>query len=166
MILFKLFVSQCNFGLAKSFKDISNDNLFSKFVNFVRKDMGCNFLVKKIERWFNDNSGKVEKEFTFRFRGEESFHYIRYFPSLIKMLLGKIKKVKIKLKILDVHLQSIHLRNLLSYTVRISDFDLEDLRKMKHEDFTYLKAAVYLILKYCQVCGHCVMLYHFMLINV
>ena len=48
------------------------DNLFSKFVNFVRKDRGCNFLTKKIERWFNDNSGHGEKEFTFRFRGKVS----------------------------------------------------------------------------------------------
>ena len=141
MILFKLFVSQCHFGSAKSFKEITNDNLFSRFVNFVRKEMKCNFLAKKIERWFNDNSGKVEKEFTFRFRGKESFHYIRYFPSLIKMLLGEIKEVKIKLKILEVHLQSIHLRNLLSYTVRISDFDVEDLRKMKHEAFYLFKCC-------------------------
>ena len=36
--------------------------------------MGCN----------SDNSGKVEKEFTSRFRGKESFHYIGPF---IKMLL-------------------------------------------------------------------------------
>ena len=45
------------------------------------------------------------------------------------MLLGEIKEMKIKLKILEVHLQSIHLRNLLSYTVCISDFDLEDNEK-------------------------------------
>ena len=77
LILFKLCVSQCHFGSAKSLKEISNDNLLSKFVNFVRKDMGCN----------SGNSDKVEKEFTFRFRGEESFHYIGSFPSLIKMLL-------------------------------------------------------------------------------
>ena len=47
MILFKLCVSQCHFGSVKSFKDTSNDNIFSKFVNFVRKNMGCNFLAKK-----------------------------------------------------------------------------------------------------------------------
>ena len=74
LILFKLCVSQCHFGSAKSLKEISNDNLLSKFVNFVRKDMGCN----------SENSGKVEKEFTSRFRGKESFHYIGPF---IKMLL-------------------------------------------------------------------------------
>ena len=51
------------------------------------------------------------------------------------MLLGEIKEEKIKLKILEVHLQSIYLRHLLSYTVRISDFDLQGLRKMKHEAF-------------------------------
>ena len=73
--------------------------------------------------------------------GKESFHYIRYFPFLIKMLLRETKEVKIKVKILEVHLQSIHLRNLLSYTVRISDFDLEDLRKMKHEAFYLFKCC-------------------------
>ena len=141
MILFKLCVSQCHFGSSKSLKNISNNNLFSKFVNFVWKDIGFNVLAKKIERWFNDNSGKVEKEFTFRFRGKESFHNIRHFPSLIKMLLGEIKDEKIKLKILEVHLQSIHFRNLLSYTLRISDFDLQDLRKMKHEAFYLFKCC-------------------------
>ena len=35
MILFKLCVSQCHFASSKSLKNISNDNLFSKFVNFV-----------------------------------------------------------------------------------------------------------------------------------
>ena len=55
------------------------------------------------------------------------------------MLLGEIKDEKIKLKILEVHLQSIHFRNLLSYTLRISDFDLQDLRKMKHEAFYLFK---------------------------
>ena len=57
------------------------------------------------------------------------------------MLLRETKEVKIKVKILEVHLQSIHLRNLLSYTVRISDFDLEDLRKMKHEAFYLFKCC-------------------------
>ena len=47
MILFKLCASQNHFGSAKSFKDILNDNLFSKIVSFVRTDMGCNFLAKK-----------------------------------------------------------------------------------------------------------------------
>ena len=59
------------------------------------------------------------------------------------MLLGEIKEVKIKLKILEVHLKFIHLRNLLSYTVRISDFDLEDLWKMKHEAFYLFKCCCF-----------------------
>ena len=45
-------------------------------VNFARKDMDSNFLAQKIERWFIDNSGKVDKELTFRFRGKGSFQYI------------------------------------------------------------------------------------------
>ena len=84
---------------------------------------------------------KQRKSLHSGFRGKESFHNIRHFPSLIKMLLGEIKEEKIKLKILEVHLQSIHLQNLLSYTLRISDSDLQDLRKMKHEAFYLFKCC-------------------------
>ena len=77
IILFKICVSQSDFRSVKSFKDIQVDAPFSKFVKFVQKNMGYNFLARKIERWVNDNSGHVEKDFTFRFRGKESLLYMK-----------------------------------------------------------------------------------------
>ena len=112
IILFKICVSQSDFGSVKSFKDIRVDALFSKFVKFVQKN-----------RWVNDNSGKVEKDFTFRFKGKKSLLYMKHFPPLIRMLRNEINDRNIRLKVLAVHFQPIHLRQLLSYSVRITDFD-------------------------------------------
>ena len=104
-------MSQSDFGSVESFKDIQVDALFSRFDQFVQKNMGCNFLAKKIERWVNDNSGNVEKDFTFRFKGKESLLYMKHFPALIRMLLNEINDKNIRLKVLAVHLQPIHLRH-------------------------------------------------------
>ena len=131
MIIFKICISQSNLGFSKTFRDINCGSVFIKFVSYVRKEMGCNFLANKIVRWFNDNGGKQDKEFTFRFRGKESLLYMRHFPDLIGMLLGQFKEKNIQSRLLEVHLQSIHLRELLSYSVRITDFNLECLSKMK-----------------------------------
>ena len=104
---------------------------FLKFVEFVRKQMACNFLANKIKRWFNENGGKNEKEFSFRFRGKESFLYMKHFPSLIRMLFLNVVSKVIKKRLIEVHLQSIYLRKILSYTVRITDFNAQDLIFMK-----------------------------------
>ena len=115
----------------KCFSDLSVDSLFLKFVEFVRKQMACNFLANKIKRWFNENGGKNEKEFSFRFRGKESFLYMKHFPSLIRMLFLNVASKVIKKRLIEVHLQSIYLRKILSYTVRITDFNAQDLIFMK-----------------------------------
>ena len=141
MILFKICVSQTNFKGAKSFKDIPVDTLFYKFVDFTRKGMNCNFLAKKIERWFNENSGKFQSEFTFRFRGTESLYYMRHFPELIKLLVSNITDNKVISRIFEIHFQSIHLRSLLSYSVRISNFTHNDLCQMKSEAILLFKAC-------------------------
>ena len=65
----------------------------------MQKNIGCNFLVRKIERWVNDNSGNVEKDFTFRFRGKESLLYMKHFPALIGMLLNENNDRNIRLKV-------------------------------------------------------------------
>ena len=109
IILFKICVSQSDFRSVKSFKDIQVDALFYKYVKFPQKNMGCIFLTRKIERWINDNSGNVEKDFTFRFRGKESLLHVKHFPPLIRMLLNEINNRNIRLKVLAVHLQSTHL---------------------------------------------------------
>ena len=89
--------------------------------------MGYNFLATKIKRWFNDNDRKYEKEFAFRFRGKESFLYIKHFPSLIKMLFVNVRNKATKKRLIEVHLRSAYFPSLLSYTVRITDVSLEDL---------------------------------------
>ena len=132
MILFKIAIGQMSSGSGvKCFSEIPADSLFIKFVDFLRKEMGCNFLATKIKRWFNDNGGKYEKEFAFTFRGKESFLYMKHFPSLIKMLFVNVTNKAIKKRLIEVHLQSVYLRKVLSYTVRITDFSVEDLNLMK-----------------------------------
>ena len=115
----------------KCFNEILADSLFIKIVNFVRKQMDYNFVATKIKWWFNDTGGKYEKEFSFRFRVEESFLYMKHFPSLIKMLSVNVTNNAIKKQLIEVYLQSVYLRKLLSYTERIRDINLEDLNLIK-----------------------------------
>ena len=84
-ILFITCVTQSDFGSVKSFKYIQVDALFSKFFMIVQKNMGCNVLGKKIERWVNNSSAIVETDCTFRFREKESLLYMKHFSALIKM---------------------------------------------------------------------------------
>ena len=93
--------------------------------------MACSFLANKIKRWFNENDGKNEKEFSFRFREKGSFLYMKHFPSLIRMLFLNVTSKAIKKRLMEVHLQSIYLCTILSYTVRITDFNAQELIFMK-----------------------------------
>ena len=95
--------------------------------------MNCNFLSKNIVRWFGDNLGKTEKDFTFRFRGKESLMYLRHFPVLIQMLIANISDKSVLKRLHQIHFQTIQLHYLLSYSVRISDFSQVDVDKMKKE---------------------------------
>ena len=83
MCLFRICVSQSKLQSVKCYKEISAECLFYKFVNFIKTTMNCNILSKKIVRWFTDNLGKTEKDFTFGFRGKESLMYLRHFHMLI-----------------------------------------------------------------------------------
>ena len=67
----------------------------------------------------------------FRFRGKESFLYMKHFPSLIRMLLSNVTSKAVKKRLIEVHLQSIYLRKILSYAVRITDFNTQNLIFMK-----------------------------------
>jgi len=94
--------------------------------------MGCTFLTKKIIRWFNENSGKVEKDFTFRFRGKESFAYMKHFAKLIFMLLSHFSSDGAKFKLAQVFFMSVQHRKIMSCIVRIEKFDellLQDLKE-------------------------------------
>ena len=111
--LFKICVSQSNLKQFKYFKEIPKGYLF---INY-----NYNFLSEKIIRWYNENSGKIEKDFTFSFRGKESLMYLRNFPRLILMLFSNIADKNVLKRLLQVHYQSLDLRKLLSYSVGISD---------------------------------------------
>ena len=56
---------------------------------------------------------------------------MKHFSCLIKMLFVNVTNKVIKKGLNEVHLQSVYIRKLLSYTVRITDFSLEDLNFMK-----------------------------------
>ena len=104
VVLFKIAIGQMSSGSGvKCFSEIPADSLFIKFVDFARKEIGCNFLATKIKRWFNDIGGKYEKEFAFRFRGKESFLYMKHFPSLIQNLFINVtNKAKNIVKNIDL----------------------------------------------------------------
>ena len=139
--LFQVCVSQSKLQSVKYYKEISAECLFYKFVAFIKTTMNCNFLSKKIVRWFNDNLGKTEKDFIFRFRGKKILMYLRHFPMLIQMLIANISNKVVLKRLHQIHFQSIHLRYLLSYSVRISDFSQVDLDEMKKEAHLLFKAC-------------------------
>ena len=133
MQLFKLCLSQSNLQNIKSYREVPMESFFGKFVEFIHRNMNCNFLSKKIKTWFNESSGKTEKEFSFRFRGKESFLYMQHFPSLIQMMLSNVTNDKIRSRLHEIFFESLRLRQLLSYSVRIEEFDAIMLTDMKAE---------------------------------
>lgn len=72
---------------------------------------------------------KKERDFGFRFRGKESFNYLRYFPVLIQMLMDKVNK-KAFYRLSQIFSQSISLRKLVSYSVRIIDVSGKEIEEM------------------------------------
>ena len=118
----------------KIFKNIPEDNLLHIFVKFVSKSMKSNKLGKKLKEWFNETRDR-QSDFAFRFRGEESRNYLIHFPVLIEMLCKKIsvhpEYEKWRKRLVVIFIQSIFLRQLISFTVRVTDICQEDLLKMK-----------------------------------
>ena len=133
MKLFKIAIGKTNLKGVKTFANVPKNSLFMHFVDFVHDKMNCNFLSSKIKRWFNDNSGATEKDFSFRFRGKESFHFMQKFPELIVMIYqnNAIDDLA-KYRLIQIHSQSILIRYLLSFCVRITTFNAADLEKMKN----------------------------------
>ena len=130
--LMKISISSSNLSGCKSFKSISESSLFYKFVTFIRSKMFCNYLSNKIIRWYNEKCGKVEQEFSFRFRGKESKAYLHYFPELISMMMLHItpQNNSIYKKLHLIYHASILIRRLVSYSVRIKSFDAKMLEEM------------------------------------
>ena len=111
------------------FKELPVDNLFVAFLEFVRSDMNYNYLQKKVITWFNESRFTNEKVFGFRFRGKESFSFLRTFPQLIFMLKSKMSSTYHS-RLVEVFYQCIHLRRLVSYSARITDISADDIKEM------------------------------------
>ena len=107
----------------KSFYDLSEGNLFFDFIQSVKNGMNCNFLAKKIIAWLNENQN------AFRFRGKESYKYLQSFPLLILNVIRRVNKTK-KVTLMQVFYESIHLRKLVSISVREDDINNNELSEM------------------------------------
>lgn len=52
----------------KGFTELHVDNLFVSYIAFVKSDMNCNYLAKKLISWFNENrAAKKRKRFRVSF---------------------------------------------------------------------------------------------------
>ena len=58
---------------------------------------------------------------------------MKHFTTLISMIVSNVSNEKIKFRLHQIYYQSIHLRQLLSYSVRIENFNEELRDKMKEE---------------------------------
>ena len=91
--LWKVLYACTLFDKCKSYKDIPANNIFRKFVSFLQKDMKLNVLAKKMISWFNETNRGIDKDFQFRFRGQESGALLKFFPALILHILPSVKKL-------------------------------------------------------------------------
>jgi len=90
----------------KKISELPKENLLIFLIGYVSKGMNCNYLGKKLRQWFDESSNwKKEKQFSFRFRGKESFNYLQHFPSFPSELLQQVESRDTKLchyRIIDV----------------------------------------------------------------
>ena len=114
----------------KTYKAIPVDNIFYIFVSFIRSEMNLNMLSRKLVTWY-DNSNQGSKEFGFRFRGEESYGLLKHFPSLFLNFLPSFNGHSNKM-FLKVFEQLILVRKLISYSVRLVQFNETDLIDMSN----------------------------------
>ena len=137
--MWKVLYSSENHPKTKSFKDLPSDDSFSQLVYFVKKEMNLNQLATRTKAWFNETSRGVEKDFSFRFRGEESYGFLRFFPALVLRFLPLLTKDDAIRRLLEFHYQLILLRRLISYAVRITNFSSTDVEEIKMIDHVFSK---------------------------
>ena len=124
----------------KSFINIPADNIFCIFVTFVRKEMKLNKLAGKMVTWFNETNRGVDRDFKYRFTGQESYALLKYFPKLISKFILLVD-AKVKKRFLQYFYQLLHIRKLISYSVRLTDFNSSDLDEMKISGKMLFKAC-------------------------
>ena len=101
-----------------------------RFVRFVKKDMKLNRLSNQMIKWCNETKGNIENSFIYRFQGEESNSLLDKFPNLVDKFLGDVSGLNKKYMFKLFHL-CLLLREMISYSTRVTDFNHEILEKMK-----------------------------------
>ena len=115
----------------RKFKDLSENCIFVILVNFIKKEMKCGSLTNKLIRHFEGSPAFLEKyKFEYRFKGRESYSFLRCFPSLILQLLPKVGMESKKELYVTFH-RLLLLRKLASFSVRIEDITAEDVLEMR-----------------------------------
>lgn len=117
-----------NLSLFKTYDAIPSNNIFRSFLLFVKVEMNLNMLSKKVSSWY-DESKQGQKEFVFRFRGEESYGLLKHFPVLFSKFLPYFTHHSNNM-FLSLFKQLLLLRKLISYSVRVIQFDENDLSDM------------------------------------
>ena len=118
-------LSACVPALKKKspYKDLPEDCALVVLVKFVRQPMNCNGLSLDIKKWFDETP---DKPFTKRFRGHESKQYLKHFPELMAAVRPHITTDALT-QLFQTCYMSLLLRKVISYSVRITDFNAEDL---------------------------------------
>ena len=129
----KVLLQICSLKLTKVklFKELPSDDIFCVLVTFVKSTMKLNLLSKKLVAWFNETK-RTEKDFSFRFRGEESYGFLKCFPTLFQFFLPyfEAKGESFPLPFMRLFRQLLCVRKLISYSVRVHNFNQEDLDNM------------------------------------
>ena len=107
-----------------SFSNLPADNIFCIFVTLVRKEMKLNKLAGKMMMWFNETNRGVDRDFKYRFTGQESNALLRYFPSLFSKFIMLVDDAKVKKRFLQYFYQLLQIRIdlLLSKTYTFQSF--------------------------------------------
>ena len=126
-----------------SYKDLKKTDFLRKFIEFIRSNMGCYQLAKRLVKWYNETGGKLDSEFNYRFRGKESNIYLRKFQLLVQMMLQNLNAAPAKIihRVHEVCYQSILLRKVVSYSVRVVNFDKKVLQNFENESYDLFKAC-------------------------
>ena len=130
--LLKLAVSTSNLTNISSFKQVSPNTPFFKYIEALRGKCKLSRLAKRVIRWYDDN-GNGGKDFEYRFTGKDSRMFLHNFMFLIDLLE---KSVPAKSEILHIHAYlCLCLRNAVSLfsRVNITDQQLQELESYCHD---------------------------------
>ena len=103
--------------------------------------MKLNKLAGKMVFWFNETNKGVDRDFKYRFTGQDCNALLKHFPMLISKFILLLNDANIKRRFLQYFYQLIHIRKLISYSVRITDFDNSDLEEMQMSGKKLFKAC-------------------------